>query len=79
MATRKKIPSRPADKGLRVISRRPSFWRAGRQFGAVPSDVPLSELTEEQEEQIRAEGQPGGQLVVQDIDITPAEDTAETT
>lgn len=38
----------PADKGIQVISRPPSFRRAGRVFTSEPTVIPLSELTEEE-------------------------------
>lgn len=60
-----------ARPGLRVIARRDGFRRAGRSFSAEPTEIPLDELTREQIAQLRAEGQPGGQLVVIDIDIEP--------
>lgn len=55
-------------KGLGVTARRDSFWRAGLQFTRDERIVPLSDITPEQEEAIRAEGD-GGQLVVRDVDI----------
>jgi hypothetical protein len=60
-----------ARPGLRVIARRAGFRRAGRSFSAEPTEIPLAELTREQIAQLRAEGAPGGQLVVIDIDIEP--------
>lgn len=59
----------PASKGLEVSSRCPSFWRGGHQFTAEPRVLALADLTAEQAEQIRAEGEPGGQLVVGEVDI----------
>jgi hypothetical protein len=59
----------PAGKGLEVSSRRPSFWRGGQQFTTEPRVLALAELSAEQAEQIRAEGEPGGQLVVTEVDI----------
>jgi hypothetical protein len=58
----------PADKALEVTARRASFWRAGLQFTTEPRVLPLAELSAEQAEQIRAEGD-GGQLVVTEIDL----------
>ncbi len=64
----------PATKGLRVVARRhEGFRRAGIQFGPEATDIPLSELSPEQHEAIVAEGKPGGQLVVLEIDIPKAE------
>lgn len=70
MATRK--TAGPANKGLKVTARNASFWRGGHQFGAAPRELALAQLTPEQAEAIRAEGEPGGQLVVEEIDIEPA-------
>lgn len=71
MATSKKAAQAagPAGKGLEVTSRRASFWRGGQQFTSTPRVVKLSELTPEQAEQIRAEGEDGGQLVVTEVDL----------
>lgn len=60
----------PATKGLEVTARRDSFWRAGLQFTREARVVPLAELTDDQAEAIRAEGD-GGQLVVTEVDIDP--------
>ena len=59
----------PAGKGLEVTSRNASFWRGGHQFTRAPRMLALAELTPEQAEAIRAEGEPGGQLVVDEVDI----------
>lgn len=71
MATKNKAAraAGPADKGLQVSSKRESFWRGGQQFTTEPRVVPLADLSPEQAEQIRAEGEPGGQLVVAEIDL----------
>lgn len=63
----------PADKALKVVSRRPSFWRAGIEFTAEPKILPLNEITEAQREAICLEGLPGGQLVVNLVDTPAAE------
>jgi hypothetical protein len=71
MATKKPakpVAAGPADKALEVSSRRASFWRAGLQFTTEPRVLPLAELSAEQAEQIRDEGD-GGQLVVAEIDL----------
>lgn len=69
MATKKQAAAGPADKGLRVVARpQNGFRRAGFHFNAEGSTLALSELTDEQVEQLRAEPQ----LVVVDVDITPA-------
>lgn len=69
--TNKKQPAAagPAGKALQVTSRRQSFWRGGLQFTHEPRVVPLADITPEQAEAIRAEGEPGGQLVVDEIDL----------
>lgn len=58
-----------AGKALKVTARRESFWRGGLQFTGDPRIVPLDTITAEQEERIRAEGQPGGMLVVEEVDL----------
>lgn len=69
MAT-KKTPAAagPAGKALEVTARRDSFWRAGLQFTRDTRVVPLADITPEQAEAIRAEGD-GGQLVVAEVDL----------
>lgn len=71
MATKNKAAQAagPADKGLEVTSRRPSFWRGGHQFTAEPRVLKLADLSPLQAEQIRAEGEPGGQLIVSEVDL----------
>lgn len=72
MATKKQTQSAgPAERGLEVTARRDSFWRAGLQFTREARVVPLAELTPEQADAIRAEGD-GGQLVVSEVDIPAA-------
>jgi hypothetical protein len=58
----------PAGTGLKVTSRPESFWRGGLQFTREPRVLPLAELTPEQADAIRAEGD-GGQLVVEEVAI----------
>lgn len=62
----------PADQGLQVTSRRESFWRGGICFRSEPTTLSLADLTPEQAEAIREEGRPGGQLVVQEVQIVAA-------
>ena len=62
----------PATKGLRVVAKRASFWRGGQQFGFEPRVLSLAELSVEQAELIRAEGAPGGMLIVDEVDVEPA-------
>lgn len=62
----------PANKALEVSSHRESFWRGGLQFTREPRVVLLSDITAEQADAIRAEGEPGGQLVVAEIDAPKA-------
>lgn len=74
MATNKQAakPAGPAGKGLEVVSRRESFWRCGMQFTQTPRTLALADLSEEQAERLRAEGEPGGQLVVTEVDLPAA-------
>lgn len=60
-----------ADKGLEVIAKRPTFYRGGQAFTQEPRVVPLADLSEEQAEQILAEGETGGMLIVREVDIAP--------
>jgi hypothetical protein len=56
----------PATKGLRITSRsEKGFRRCGRAFGPDGTVVPLSELTEEEVDTLKAERQ----LVVVEVDI----------
>lgn len=57
------------NKGLQVVAKRTSFWRGGIQFGHEPKTVALSELTPEQAQAIRDEGEPSGMLVVSEVEI----------
>lgn len=72
MATKKteKPAAGPAAAGIRVTALGASFWRAGLQFTREPRELSLAELTPEQLELIRDEGD-GGQLVVEDITLDP--------
>lgn len=74
MATTKPKSAGPATKGLKVVSRRESgFRRCGRNFSAEGTVVPLSELTDEEVETLKAERA----LVVVEVDIeAPAADKA---
>lgn len=68
MATDKKSKAAgPATKGLKVIARRDNFRRAGHVFGSEAVVIALSELTDEQVEQLKNEPL----LVVQEVDIKP--------
>lgn len=60
----------PATRGLKVVSRRPSFCRAGRQFTGEPTIIPLSELTEDEVDALKDEPM----LVVQEVDIEPEDE-----
>jgi hypothetical protein len=42
-------------KALHVVAKTPSFWRCGRQFGPTPTVIPISELTDEELERLKAE------------------------
>jgi len=56
----------PADKGLKIVSRSlQGFRRCGREWTAEGTTVPLSELSEDEVAQLRAEPQ----LVVVDVEI----------
>lgn len=67
MATQKAKAAGLQTKGLKVIARRDSFRRCGRVFGGEAVVIPLSDLTEEQVEQLKAEPL----LVCQEVDIEP--------
>lgn len=80
MATSKskdKPAAGPANRGLEVTAKRASFMRGGQQFGFTTRIVALAELSPEQAEQIRAEGEPGGMLIVREVDMpdAPADET----
>lgn len=40
---------------IRVKALQPSRWRAGRQFGPVPVDIPAAELSEDDLARLRAD------------------------
>ncbi|MFM9902142.1 MAG: hypothetical protein ACKVOT_14115 [Polaromonas sp.] len=67
MATAKSKAAGAADKGLKVTARPPSFRRAGYSFTAEPRVIPLSELSQEQVDQIT--GDPS--LVSHVVEIEP--------
>lgn len=69
MATKKPKQAGPATRGLQVTAKRASFYRGGQAFGHEPRVVSLADLSEEQADQIRAEGVPGGMLIVSDVEI----------
>ena len=65
MAT-KKTAAGPATKGLKIVARQKGgFRRAGRHFSFEGETVPLSELSQEEVDQLKAEPQ----LVVVEVDI----------
>lgn len=70
MATKpNKKPAGSADKGLRIVARpQAGFRRIGRHFGPDGETIPLSELTAEEVETVKAEAQ----LVVVEVDIPAA-------
>lgn len=71
MATAKKPKAAgPADKGLKVTSRPASFRRGGYTFTGEAQVIPLSDLTEEQVEQITGDTN----LVSQLVDIEPSKE-----
>lgn len=67
MATQpKRVSAGPATKGVRIVARSEAgFRRIGRHFGAEPTDIPLSDLTEDELAALNSERQ----LVVVPIDI----------
>ncbi len=68
MATTKKAKAAgPATKGLQVTAKRDGFRRAGIEFNGT-NTLPMSELTEDQVEAIKAEPM----LVVTEVDIDEA-------
>lgn len=71
MAEPKKDPSKSGKTvpGLRIVAKREGFRRAGRQFGATPTDIPLSQLTKESIESLKGEPM----LVVTDVEIEAGE------
>jgi hypothetical protein len=65
MATSKNQSAGPKNKGLRVVAKRGSFYRAGLQFGSEPRTIALADLTPEQVEAITGEPM----LVAVEVDI----------
>lgn len=63
----------PADMGIRVISRPPTFRRAGRVFTSEPTVIPLSELSEEDAQALINEPN----LVCTPVDIPAAAEEAK--
>lgn len=61
--------------GLRVTTKQDGFRRGGRVWAGT-TDVMLSDLSEAQRKLIRAEGEAGNMLVVQDIKMDVPVDTA---
>lgn len=70
MPETKDKPAGPATKGARIVSRPPTFRRAGLVFTAEARVIPLSELTENQLEQLANEPN----LVVTQVDIEQPKD-----
>lgn len=71
MATANKSKSKaagPADRGLRVTAKRDGFRRAGIEWSGTTT-VPLSDLTDDQVELLKAETT---MLIVDEVDIEPA-------
>ncbi len=60
-------------KVLRVVSRSASFRRAGRQFTATPTDIPLSELKADEREVIENDAE----LVAYETEADAPEPDAE--
>lgn len=58
-----------ATQGVEVIAKADVFYRAGRQWGQNPTVVPLSDLTEEQLQELRDEPL----LIVREVEIKPEE------
>lgn len=81
MATKKSTPAnpdRPTEKGLQVTAKvNRSYWRGQIEFGPEPKFVAFADLTEEQEEEIRADTGADGTLFVAEVDAPkPAAETA---
>lgn len=60
----KKKAAGPADKGLRVVTKRDGFRRAGIEWSGT-TVVPLSDLTDDQVEALKSEPM----LVVDEVDV----------
>lgn len=58
-----------ATQGVEVIAKTDVFYRAGRQWGQTPTVVPLSDLTEDELQELRDEPL----LIVRDVEIKPKE------
>ena len=65
MATKPKHPAGAATKGLKIVSRPPSFYRCGRMFTVEPTVIPLSELSADEVQRLQEEPL----LVVTEVDI----------
>ena len=76
MAAAKSKQAGPATRGLEVTAKRPLFYRGGQAFTHEARVLPLDALTREQAEQIVAEGEKGGMLIVREVDIEPAKAAA---
>lgn len=61
----------PETKGLRVVSRPPTFRRAGFTFSSEARTIPLSEVSQDQVDLLKGESN----LVVSEVDIEPAAET----
>ena len=61
----------PADKGLRIVSRKDAFRRCGRAFGVEPVVIALADLSDEEVDLLKAEPQ----LLVAEVDIKPEPET----
>lgn len=61
-----------ADRGLRAVHKAAgTFWRGGHEFSQEPRTIALADLTPEQADEIRQEGEkPGGWLVVTEVDLS---------
>jgi hypothetical protein len=69
MAFGKKKPAGDASKSLKVVARPAKFRRCGREFGAEPTLIALSELSEEEVEILQTEKM----LVCELVDTPKAE------
>lgn len=54
-STDKAAPTAAAAAVIRVTALQPSRWRAGRQFGPGPVDIPAAELSEDDLARLRAD------------------------
>ena len=59
--------------GVEVIAKADVFYRAGRAWGHAPTVVPLSELTEDELDELKSEPM----LLVREVDIARPDESAK--